>query len=437
MRAKKISSMLLVAVIVFLACIAALFGGVRVARAESPVTGTDGRYNVSYTIGGQTGIGADMIARYMDGTVVVEKIGDNYYASVTQLSSSMENLSLNLADGMQVGYQITEDSGSRKTYRYTLSEENLSGALPFSVYVTARGETFDFTLTLDLANATRTGDVEDTTTDRPGEFVPIISTTAGNDYEATQGSVFTIPTATATLGDEICDVVVSAYYVRSGEQTEVEVSNNQFTLENAGEYHFVYRAESSQYQSLLGNNTFTEMDVTVTSVVGSGTLAKFEDVNGVLGESVSIQASRITEGSTLYSTAADKMASIADNFEVFGVSLINSDGSEAMPAGEYTLYLKAKSTFNRNEIVVYSMADDGTLTELTSENGGSYVKITTDKTGTFIVCIPGVAFIMPIWGYITIACVCVAIVVAAAVTVTVILVRRKKKAKKLQENAIE
>ena len=53
MRAKKISSMLLVAVIVFLACIAALFGGVRVARAESPVTGTDGRYNVSYTIGGR------------------------------------------------------------------------------------------------------------------------------------------------------------------------------------------------------------------------------------------------------------------------------------------------------------------------------------------------------------------------------------------------
>lgn len=429
--------MLLVAVIVFLACIAALFGGVRVARAESPVTGTDGRYNVSYTIGGQTGIGADMIARYMDGTVVVEKIGDNYYASVTQLSSSMEDLSLNLAEGMQVGYRITEDNGSRKTYSYTLSAENLASALPFSVYVAPRGETFDFTITLDLANATRTGDVEDTTTDRPGEFVPVISTTAGNEYEATQGSVFTIPAATATLGDETCDVVVSAYYVRDGERTEVEVSNNQFMMENAGEYHFVYRAESSQYQSLLGNNTFTEMDVTVTSVVGSGTLAKFEDVNGVLGESVSIQASRITEGSTLYSTAADKMASIADNFEVFGVSLINSDGSEAMPAGEYTLYLKAKSTFNRNEIVVYSMADDGTLTGLSSENGGSYVRITTDRVGTFIVCIPGVAFIMPIWGYITIACVCVAIVVAAAVTVTVILVRRKKKVKKLQENATE
>ena len=356
MRAKKISSMLLVAVIVFLACIAALFGGVRVARAESPVTGTDGRYNVSYTIGGQTGIGADMIARYMDGTVVVEKIGDNYYASVTQLSSSMEDLSLNLAEGMQVGYRITEDNGSRKTYSYTLSAENLASALPFSVFVAPRGETFTFTIMLDLANATRVGDVEDTTTDRPGEFVPVLSTIAGDEYEAAQGSVFTVPAATASLGDENCEVVVSAYYVRDGERTEVEVTNNQFTLANAGEYHFVYRAESVQYKSLLGNNTFVEKDVMVTSVVGGGTLAKFEDANGVLGENVSIQAGRVTEGSTLYDTAADKMAEIADNFEVFGVSLINADGSEAVPSDDYTLYLKAKSTFNRNEIVVYHMA---------------------------------------------------------------------------------
>ena len=431
MRAKKISSMLLVAVIVFLACIAALFGGVRVARAESPVTGTDGRYNVSYTIGGQTGIGADMIARYMDGTVVVEKIGDNYYASVTQLSSSMEDLSLNLAEGMQVGYRITEDNGSRKTYSYTLSAENLASALPFSVFVAPRGETFTFTITLYLANATRVGDVEDTTTDRPGEFVPVLSTIAGDEYEAAQGSVFTVPAATASLGDENCEVVVSAYYVRDGERTEVEVTNNQFTLANAGEYHFVYRAESVQYKSLLGNNTFVEKDVTVTSVVGGGTLAKFEDANGVLGENVSIQAGRVTEGSTLYDTAADKMAEIADNFEVFGVSLINADGSEAVPSDDYTLYLKAKSTFNRNEIVVYHMADDGTLTELTSENGGSYVKITTDKTGTFIVCIPGVAFIMPIWGYAVILVVCV-LVVAAAITVTVVLVRKRKKSKETQ-----
>lgn len=434
MSIKKVGAALLSVIVMSFVCIVALFGGVQTAHAESPVAGSDGRYNVSYEIGGQSGIGAEMIAKYFDKTVVVEKIGNNYYASVTQLSSSLENLSLNLADGMQVGYRITEDSGSRKTYSYTLSAENLSKALPFSVFVAPRGETFDFTITLDLANATRIGDVEDTTTDRPGEFVPVLSTSAGNEYEAAQGSVFTIPAATAKLGDENCEVTVMAYYVRGGEQTEVEVVNNQFTLEEAGEYHFVYRAESAQYKSLFGNNTFTEKDVTVTSVIGGGTLAKFEDTNGVLGENVSIQASRVTEGSTLYDTAADKMAKIADNFEVFGVSLINADGSEAIPAGEYALYLKAKSTFNRNEIVVYYMADDGTLTELASENGGSYVKISTDKTGTFVVCIPGVAFIMPIWGYITIACVCIAIVVAVIVTTVIVIIKKRKK-KKAKESA--
>ena len=59
------------------------------------------------------------------------------------------------------------------------------------------------------------------------------------------------------------------------------------------------------------------------------------------------------------------------------------------------------------------------------------MKFDSDKTGTFIVCIPGVAFIMPIWGYAVILVVCV-LVVAAAITVTVVLVRKRKKAKKTQ-----
>ena len=59
------------------------------------------------------------------------------------------------------------------------------------------------------------------------------------------------------------------------------------------------------------------------------------------------------------------------------------------------------------------------------------MKFDTDKTGTFIVCIPGVAFVMPMWGYAVILVACV-LVVAAAITVTVVLVRKRKKAKKTQ-----
>ena len=140
-------------------------------------------------------------------------------------------------------------------------------------------------------------------------------------------------------------------------------------------------------------------------------------------------ASRITAGSSVYTTAADKMASIADNFEVFGVSLVGTDGTQVTPGGNITLYLQANMTYDRNEIVVYHMAEDGALNELSADGYGRYVKFDTDRTGTFIVCIPGVAFVMPMWGYAVILVACV-LVVAAAVTVTVILVRRRKKAKK-------
>ena len=92
------------------------------------------------------------------------------------------------------------------------------------------------------------------------------------------------------------------------------------------------------------------------------------------------------------------MKSIADNFEVFGISLVQSDGTAATPGGNITLYLQADMTYDRNEIVVYHMAEDGALNELSADGYGRYVKFDSDKTGTFIVCIPGVAFIMPIWG---------------------------------------
>lgn len=49
----------------------------------------------------------------------------------------------------------------------------------------------------------------------------------------------------------------------------------------------------------------------------------------------------------------------------------------------------------------------------------------TDRLGTFIVCIPGVAFVMPIWGDAVILPACV-LVRAAAITAAVVLGRRKK-----------
>ena len=323
-------------------------------------------------------------------SATVEKSGENYYMTFGH-SSSVDDLVLE-SGNMQTGYTVRTESGWTY-YTYTMSAERLQGSLSFTAYIVPMSMTVEFSITLNLTAGTRTGDYVDVG-ERPAEYVPVIETSAGAEYEAARGTVFPIPSATATLGSENLDVSISAYYVQGGERTDVEITNNSITLENVGEYHVVYRAESGTYLTNLGNPSYTEYDVKITSSAGGSTLARVEDPNGVLPEGTSILPSRITAG-TLYEQAAEKMKSVADNFEVFGVSLVGTDGTQITPDGNITLYLQANMTYGRNEVVVYHMAEDGALTELSADGYGRYVKFDTDKTGTFIVFIPGVEFVMP------------------------------------------
>lgn len=156
-------------------------------------------------------------------------------------------------------------------------------------------------------------------------------------------------------------------------------------------------------------------------------LAKFEDESGALSSGTAIQASNITVG-TSYELAAEKMKTIADNFSVMSISYFAESGEAVTPGGNVTLYLMADMTYDRNKIVVYHLSEGGELTKIDCSGYGRYVRLQTDKTGTFIICIPGVAFVMPMWGYALILVACV-LVLAAGITLIIILVRKKKKRK--------
>ena len=156
-------------------------------------------------------------------------------------------------------------------------------------------------------------------------------------------------------------------------------------------------------------------------------LAKFEDESGALSSGTAIQASNITVG-TSYELAAEKMKTIADNFSVMSISYFAESGEAVTPSGNVTLYLMADMTYDRNEIVVYHLSEDGEMTKIDCSGYGRYVRLQTDKTGTFIICIPGVAFVMPMWGYALILVACV-LVLGAGITLIIILVRKKKKRK--------
>lgn len=388
-------------------------GGGLTAYAESPVQGSDGVYSVPVNLEGLA-MGADNFSS----SATVEKSGDNYYMTFGH-SSSISDMVLE-SGNMQTGYTVRTENGWTY-YTYTMSAERLQSSLSFSAYINAMSRDVSFTIMLNLANGTRTGDYVDVG-ERPAEYVPVITTTAG-DTQMEKGATYVLPAATAVLGDEVCEVTTKVFY--GGE--EVAVDRNRFTLENAGEYTVIYRAESSAYKTNLGNNSYSEYAFTVVSKVGATVLAKFEDESGALSSGTAIQASKITVG-TAYELAAEKMKTIADNFSVMSVSYFAESGETVTPSGNVSLYLMADMTYDRNEIVVYHLSEDGELTKIDCSGYGRYVRLQTDKTGTFIVCIPGVAFVMPMWGYALILIACV-LVLGAGITLIIILVRKKRKRK--------
>ena len=408
---------LMIAVCMCLCLLAAFFSGGQTAYAQSILT-SDGVYSVPIDLSGLA-MGADNFSS----TATVEKSGDNYYMTFGH-SSTISNLVLE-SGNKQTGYTVKTEGGWTY-YTYTLSVKRLSSELSFSAYINAMNRSVNLTIRLNLSGAKRTGDYS-FEGERPAEYVPVITTSAG-DSEMEKGSVYVLPSATAFLGEEECEVEIKAFY---GEN-EVAIQGNKFTLDQAGEYTVIYRAESSAYKTNLGNNAYSEYTVTINSKVGATTLAKYEDDNNVFQEGTAIQANSISSGE-VYNLATQKLKEISNNFSLINITYYAQSGEQVVPDDDITLYLIADSTFDRNQIVVYHMADDGTLTKIDCSGYGRYVRIQTDKTGTFIVCIPGVDFVMPMWGYVLI--ILGSLVLIAGLTTSIVLIVKKHRKKVLQDNA--
>ena len=364
---------------------------------------------------------------------VLEAWGGNYYLSLAFNTAKLSDIRLEIG-GKTAGRQILGKNGDTATYCYTLSEESIAAPLPFVADVLPMGQSGlnrEINVTVDLSSAEKTSDTIENRGERPAEFVPTLLTNAGSEYLQETGTAFTVPSATAVLGSESCNVAISTYYVNGDELQSVASENNRLSLDKKGEYRIVYRASSPLYKTSDGNDTYTEYIVKIFSGVGVSPLAKFEDINDILPEGVTLQASRIEAGA-LYNTAAERMKTVSDHYEVFDVNLYDAEGKAIDLSDTVRIGISESSEYVGEEIEIYYLSESGMLGKLTCTELNGYVEFETDRLGAFIVCIPGVAFVMPMWGYAVILVACV-LVVAAAVTVTVVLVRRKKKANKSTE----
>lgn len=399
-------------------CGCLLSGALPVRAAEGL---SDGTYAVN--VSNDMPMGKDNIAD----TATLEADGGVYYLSPTFNVEKLADIRLEI-DGKTVGRQLAAESGDTATYCYTLSWEALTSPLPFVADVVPMGQSGlnrEIGVTVDVSSAQKVSDSIEDRGERPAEFVPTLLTDAGSEYLLETGTAFTIPPASAALGGESCEVAVSAYYVGEGEPEPVQIIDGRLPLEERGEYRIVYRAESPLYQTSAGNDTFAEYTVTVISDEGVAPVAKFEDVNNILPEGVTLQASRILSGA-LYDMAAARMKTVSDRYAVFNVDLYDAEGKAMRLSDTVRIGIAEDPAYAAEETEVYYMNEGGAIGTLSCAVLNGYVEFETDRLGTFIVCIPGVAFVMPMWGYAVILAACV-LAIAAAVTVTVVLVKRKMK----------
>lgn len=399
---------------VFALILCALFQSVSIsyAASEQVISGGDGTYTVPVNL--DLKMGADNFTN----PVTVEKFGGKYYMTFG-FSSAIGYLNLNL-DGKEVG-KTSEKKDGWTYYTYTLSENNLKSKLSFSAYINAMSREMSFSATLNLSSSKKTSETVRDLGERPAEFVPVISTKAAAEYSLKVGTVFPIPEASAKLGNEDSPVVITAVFGKE----PVDVSGGKLALSNVGEYKIIYKATNSRYKTSLGNDSFSEYVVTVHAVTGENDIVKFRDTTYVLPEKAGILAGKVTEGSGVYEKAASAMKTIADNFEVYSAEFLSEDGEVITLSGKVELLFRADDYFDRTKAEVYYMDENGELTRLSASGYGRYVVTETDKTGTFIVCIPGVAFRMPMWGYALILA--GAAVILAGVIVTIIVVAKRKK----------
>ena len=411
----KFKKIFAVSIAVFALILCGLFQSASVAYAasEQVISGGDGTYTVPVNL--DLKMGADNFTN----PVTVEKQDGKYYMTFG-FSSSIGYLNLNL-DGKEVG-KTSEKKDGWTYVTYTLSENNLKSKLSFSAYINAMSREMNFAATLNLSSSEKTADTVRDLGERPAEFVPVISTKAAAEYSLKVGTVFPIPEATAKLGNEDSPVVITAVFGNDS----VDVSDGKLTLGNVGEYKIIYKATNSQYKTSLGNDSFSEYVVTVHSITGESDIVKFRDTHNVLPEMAGMVAGKLTDSSKDYEKASAAMGTISDHFEVYSVAFLNEEGEAVTLSGNVELLFRADDYFDRTKVEIYYMDESGSLTKLSSSGYGRFVVAQTDKTGIFIVCIPGVSFHMPMWGYALILAGALAIVAIVVVTIIVMAKRKKK-----------
>ena len=371
---------------------------------------SNGKYEVPLTL--DLKMGADAFSK----TAIVEKYNDNYYMTFTQVdSSNLANMTL-LSEGKHG--EIIKVNGNKISYTYTVSEEDLSKPFKFSVIVTVMNKLVDFEMKLNLNDALYKGESIDDLGERPALYIPKIEANV-TDLEMEKGSAYILPDAKAKLNGKDIEVTKKVYL----NDKEVEVKDNKLILSSLGEYNVIYSASSDKYKTSLGNNTKSTISFKIVSKIGASVLGKLEDINNILPLGSQLQINQITNGE-LFDKISNMLIKTSENYQIFDLDIYDMEGNVIVLDNNVNISLRIDDYFNRNDIILCHMDEDGNLNEINYENYGRYIKMNTNNTGVFIAYVPGVSFVMPM---VRIVIITISSIIILIALISGIIIYRKKK----------
>lgn len=165
----------------------------------------------------------------------------------------------------------------------------------------------------------------------------------------------------------------------------------------------IYSSNNAEVATISSNGLITGLKAGTAIITAEGTGkiytidvevkgSKIEDSTGnssiiyngdALDEGTQENYNKINENDNLYKEIEKKVTG-AKRFEVIEITL-TKDGQNVQPKSKVTVEIKIPSGYNPDNILVYYVEDDGTLTLVNHTVVGDKVQIDTDKVGKFVI----------------------------------------------------
>lgn len=360
-------------------------------KRTNPINEDSGVFETTYTITNTSETGVGMVGSSCDDLIQIEKIDNLYYVHFTQLSGQymvdleIKNNDINI--GNILYKEQYEGSSLVREFIFTLDEDAVSQPLDVSMYIIPMGRDVNFSLLLDLENS-YTINQEYNIEERPAQFIPSISYLGQDNITRNVNEEFTLPNATAKLGNEDCLVEKFVYY---NDET-IAITNNKIKLEFIGEYKLVYKASSSSYKTSLGNDTFS-IYTTIINVIDEG--ASDDDTlptqlyDKFTGTTLTFKNNNHDLNNIEVKVINDELINndvkkIGDVYNVLSINVVDNLGNVIIVDEEVTVSITLKSTFDFNKTSVYYY-NDGIMTKMDGTLNNETYTFNTNTLGTFII----------------------------------------------------